>query len=185
METDNDIDFCGDKLINHAWDDIKLGDAFYIASHLAAMVPELYKLNKRMQSPRMLANASKAHVIADLIMHRAFFNEWKETDEETMWQLALRLQYACDTLEELKEIPEVNDQWTYVMEACAGIATLAAYTYDKNAALWVGRKTTADDVLKHDDLYILWPHWPNDDERLGKLDERYSNMIHAAKFSKD
>lgn len=176
-----EIDSFSDDLLYHRLEEIELGKVTDIACHLAASVPTVYNLDKRMRSPRIVADLSKSDLIADLIMHRLLFNEWKECEMRISWQIAFRTQYAYDTLVEIGKNPDIACKKVAIIEACAGIATLAAYTYNENAGVWLGNKTTAEDILQTDDM-CCWPLWPEEgDEHLQKLAQRYTKIISMAK----
>lgn len=170
----NEIDY--ECLIKNRHSVFGLEEITCVASNLAATLPSLYRMDKRMLSPRIIADCSNGEIIEDLIMHRILFNDWKELNNRMLWQLAFRLQYVYDTLEKMKEMHmELN---ICGIEAFAAIAVMAAQVYNENAALWLGCATTADEIASHSDDLLKWPQWPKaDDERIVKLVQRYTKII--------
>lgn len=168
-----------EKIIEKRFETASLEDMHAIACHICATMPDVPKLDKRMQSPRCIGSTSACDQIADMIMHRLLFREWKECKPHVLWQMAFRLQYAYDTIGKFIEYGEERE--LTVFEACAHIAILAAYTYNENAASWLACVTTVEEVT-HD--VSPWPTWvDSDNEHIQKLLQRYATIIQLSKQS--
>lgn len=143
--------------------------------YLQAIMPD-EPLPKSVYSAKVLSNSSFSRFAKEMIMQRLVFRKWLPCKLQDFWKMAIRIQFAVDTIDEIKsvrdDLPKINK-----LECFAVFAVLVSKGYDDYAAGWVSAKTEAD-AGRCMSSTLLWP--PLIEEYQSEIDEtvaKYREML--------